>query len=174
MASESGSNAMDMVKIYIITMAVLSGLCLAWLIYNYIQLSTYKLKLKQGEGHLEKILALEQQLPPASEQTQPKDIQDVYQFFKSTVSRVPEPEVEQGQWETGSSGGVQYAEMRYIIRFDNIDRESLTRYIHTILQIKPFLKLKQMELQKIESSKPYEESWKSELVFAYRELREKD
>ena len=176
MAEEQAQiKSLDTVKIYILFMGGLCILALGWLLYNYVLYSKYDSSLVQGCADLEKIIELEKKLPPKQKQEQKQELVNIYQFFQRTVRGIPQPELEESEWEPGSVGGKTYKEKRYVIRFDHgITRRNLARYIYKICEAAPFLKLKSCELQKLESAKPYEDEWRTEIVFAQRQIREEE
>ncbi len=166
---------LDLSKIYIIIISALSVLSIVGIIYNYYTLSQYKMRIKQSDIHIEKILEMESQLIPKSDSQDSREIPDVFQFFKRKAYNLSEPQIEESPWEPSSQSGVSFKEKRYTIRFDGgVSRQDLVDYIYAVIESKPFLKLKQLSLQKIENTPPHQDSWKSELVFAYREPSEKD
>ena len=169
---QSQTESLDMVKVYIWVMSALCVLTLIFLLYSYFQLSQYKAKIAEGKSDLERILEMEPNLPPKTNQSEPQTIQNVFNFFKRTLRDISEPEVEESNWEPGNIGGVSFSEKRYTIRFEKgISRENLARYIYKIYESASFLKVKSLDLQKMEENKTYKDDWKAEVVFAYRKAR---
>ena len=172
MSSEPQSETVDTVKIYIWVMSGLAVIGLAWFLYNLITLSQYNSYLRQGMRDLQDSHKAEQRRKPhAQKQVKAEPINQIFTFFQRTVRELPEkPQVENGGEQPVNEGGIICKEYLYIIRFQQIDRRNLGRYIFEIQETKPYLQVKRLEMQKADNAKPYEDKWRVEMVFAFRVL----
>ena len=162
------TEGMDLVKIYLIAMAGLVFVTIVWLLYNYITLAYVEKQLALGIRDLQTIFESEAALPAKPAFTGDLAIENVFEFFKRTVRGLPEiPEVSDPPIQNENVKGILLEEKHYIIRFEKINRKDLTRYIYKIQEAKPFLKVKNMEVNKPEGT-THEDFWKAEITFAFR------
>ncbi|BBM81799.1 hypothetical protein [Candidatus Uabimicrobium amorphum] len=177
------SEGYDSYKIYIGMMGVLCILATGWLIYNYLSYSSYVSSFDTGIRDYKKIVALEPQMPPPAESDDEEDpnapvvpdvpvIQKTFTFFKRTVPGITPERVEGPELEKENEDDIAFIDRSYNIGFRSISREKLSRYIFYIkeraLALKVNLVVKSLEMDKVESARPYEDQWKVELVFVHR------
>jgi hypothetical protein len=172
MTNPKSNEGLDITKIYIFAIGALTIGSLGWLLYNYILGSQYQRAFRQGAADLKNVLELEKGLPPKPAQMGPPTIENVFEFFKRTVRGLQDvPEVEDPPVQTENIGGVLVEEKHYLVRFEKgVSRAELARYIFKIQEAKPFLKVKSLDLQRVENIPAYQENggWKAQIQFAFR------
>lgn len=172
-AAKSNLERFDVVKIYIYGMGALSCVVAIVVLYNYFACMRYNHRWAVDVDDVKNILELENNLPPKQMQQGPTPIENEFEFFRRTVRGIPDLEVEVRPWEPDNIGGILIEEKRYVVRFDKgITRYHLARYIYKIQEVKPFLKVKELDLQKLEAAPADEDAWKAEVQFALRRLKQ--
>jgi hypothetical protein len=63
---------------------------------------------------------------------------------------------------------VEFEEKTYRVRFRSIDRRNLVRYVYSVEKQKPFLVLKEFDMERAEQVPAYDDAWRADLVFASR------
>ncbi|WP_372370191.1 hypothetical protein [Candidatus Uabimicrobium sp. HlEnr_7] len=173
------SEGYDTYKVYIGMMAILCMLAMGWLVYNYYSYSSYSSSFELGIRDYKKIVALEKEIPPSAanedededEETIPV-IQKTFTFFKRTVPGISPQQVEGPEQEKGNENDIDFIDRTYTIGFKSISREKLARYIFYIKEraqsLKVNLVVKNLEMFKVENSKPYDDLWKVDMQFVHR------
>ena len=171
----NNSEGYDSYRIYIWMMAILCFFTFFWLIYNHYMLSSYEEAISLGLRDYKTIKSLEAEIPPQKETEEDEEIaviENTITFFKRSGRGIEPTTVSGPEKEKQSNDEVEYEDYLYDISFNSITRAKLARYIFYIqqsaLSVNVNLKLNSMEIRKIESVAPHEDSWKAELQFIDR------